>query len=128
MSLDSIIRNGVKTINKTTKSLQPVVQISAWIGSTYKGADSYASPIEVQALVIQKQELRRTASGEMVMTKAYVAFIQPVPPNGAVGRVEPIDPRDKIVLPDGTTGRIVNTDGLIDPAISRPYLSEVWLA
>ncbi len=40
----------------------------------------------------------------------------------------PIDARDVIILPDGTTGPIVHITGPpSDPKTGRPYFAEVWL-
>lgn len=45
-----------------------------------------------------------------------------------ISREYPIDPRDVIILPDGTTGPIVNITGPpVDPGTNYVYFHEVWL-
>lgn len=80
-----------------------------------------------KAIVEKKVQMRRTESGEMVLTTATVMFIEPVPPLGATDRSEPVDPRDIIILPDGSTGPIVNVSGFVDRVSGRPFYSEIWL-
>jgi hypothetical protein len=31
------------------------------------------------------------------------------------------------MLPDGSTGKILQIEGLVNPGITAPYLFEVWL-
>jgi hypothetical protein len=71
--------------------------------------------------------MRRMANGQEVMQRATVTFIGPVTANGAVDRQEPIDPRDKITLPDGSTGSILSIEGVADPSTSYPYMFVVAL-
>lgn len=127
MALDDIIRGAVATAHNLTTSLQPTVTHYAWIGQDAFGAKSYAPPVILPALVEQRLREHKTGSGTTVMTRAKVSFLKIVPPNGAAGRTEPIDPKDKIVLPDGTSGPIVDVEGLIDPDSLCPYLPEVWI-
>jgi hypothetical protein len=61
------------------------------------------------------------------MHVTLITIIGPVTANGAPNRDEPVDPRDKFVLPDGTSGPIVDVNGLLDPSTGRPYLYEVAL-
>jgi hypothetical protein len=127
MDLAKIVRSAVKTADAATASLQVDVTHYAWLGQSGYGDITYASPVTLPALVDQRLSEVRTASGELVNTKAHITFIRVVPPSGGAGRNEPIDARDKIVLPDGTTGPIVATSGLVDPSTARPYVLEVFL-
>ncbi len=61
---------------------------------------------------------------------AFQAFDFQNPPfdqQAFVFRQNPIDPRDKIVLPDGTTGPIVDVSGFVDQSTNLPYFSDVSL-
>ena len=58
---------------------------------------------------------------------AYVAFLEPIPPLGVADRVEPLDERDEITLPDGTQPKIVEISGFVDAGTGNPYFHEVWL-
>lgn len=114
--------------NTITAPLQVNVTFEAWVGSGDYGTDSlYAEPLALPAIVEMKQQLRRSYSGEEVQQRAVVTFLAPVRPNGAAGRREPIDPRDRITLPDGTTGPILDAQGLADPATGAPYFQVVAL-
>jgi len=127
MGLDTTVRSGVKIIDTVTKSLQCKVQHKAWKGADTYGTPQYASAVLRDAIVEQQQQQRKLPDGQYVMTKAQVMFIFPVPPNGAAGRVEPVDPRDIITLPDGTTGPILNISGFMDKGTGRPFFSEIWI-
>jgi hypothetical protein len=131
VALNDIVRSGVALADKLTASLQSTVTIEAWIADDLTSpmpAPVFAEPIRHAAIVEQRAEAVRTVSGETVMTKAQVTFIHPITPNGAVGRIEPIDPRDRIILADGTTGAIVLNTGLVNPATGGPYLQQVSIA
>lgn len=127
MSLDAIVRKGVATAKKITDSLQPYVQVRAWTGQNMFGAATYASAVSIKAIVNQESHLHKTRGGQLVDTQAYVAFLEPLKPNGTAGRLEPIDPRDIIILPDGTSGPIVEISGFFDAGTGRPFFSEVWI-
>lgn len=128
MGFQDLIRDMIAVADSVTKSLQAPVQHWAWISSG-SGANKvvYDASVERMALVEHKQSLRRTTTGEVVLARTKVTFLEPVEPNGAVGRREPIDPRDKIILPDGSTAPIVDVAGLVDPGTNLPYLYEVYL-
>jgi hypothetical protein len=128
MGLDAIVRKGVAIANKATASLQATVQHEAWIGQNVYAAPLYAAAVSRPALVEEGSRPRRTSTGEVLMTRAHVTFLKPIEPNGAADRVEPIDPRDRITLPSGTTGLIVDMDGMpVDPESGRSFLYGVWL-
>ena len=127
MALDSVLRNGIKTIDKITKSLQAEVSYQPWKSQTEFGKATFGSVKKLKAVVEYNRQLRKTESGEMVMTMASVLFVQPLTPVGGAGRTEPIDPRDKIVMPDGRTGPIVYSKGFTDPISGRTMYHEIWL-
>lgn len=127
MGLDALIRSGVALAKKVTASLQVTVTHEAWTGSDGYGLATYAYPRKRLALVERKQANIRTAGGETVLSRCMVLFLEPIKANGADGRTEPIDTRDRIILPDETTGPILAVNGMIDPTTDRPYYGEVWL-
>lgn len=127
MGFSSSIRNGVALANKLTKDLQVVVSFYAWIGTDDTGGPRYADPISVLAVVEDKHRTRRFSNGQEVVQKAVITILVPMNSNGASGRSEPIDPRDKFVLPNGTTGPILDVSGIVDPITNRPYMHEVVL-
>lgn len=127
MALDDIVRNLVGVAQSLTSSLQSSVAHSAWTGRDDHGKPTYATAVTRPALIEHEQRLLRTATGEEAQQMAKVTFLQPIAANGASGRKEPIDPRDKIVLPDGRSGPILAVEGLVDPDTSSPYLYVVRL-
>jgi len=134
MALDATIRRAVAIASGKTASLQATVIHSAWIGSDADGAAIHADgigghppSIARQALVEMKQRQLRLPGGQEVTQNALVTFIGPVLPNGAADRREPIDPRDKLVLPSGYTGPVLDVSGLTDPSTGGPYLIECAL-
>jgi len=123
----AIVRAAVVTANTMTESLQVPVQHAAWTSSDGLGAPVYATRVVRQAIVENKQQQVRTTTGETVLARAKITFLAPITGNGADGRREPFDPRDEIVLPDGTSGPILAINGIADPATNYPYLFEVYL-
>lgn len=107
------------------------VTVKAWIAQDRLGGPTYAAPASYRALVIQqRKQVYDSLSATMVWTKAYVAFLFPVPettPTPPHVRQNPIDPRDLVILPDGTTGPIVLSGGLLDGETSKPLYNEVYL-
>lgn len=127
MDLAKIVRKGVAIADKSSNSLQPQVSIERWLGSDEFGKDSYDSPLLVDALIVQKQQPHFMDNGESVSTKAYIAILRPLPPLEIERRIDPIDAKDKVTLPDGTTGPIVDATGFVDKGTGRPFFSEIWI-
>jgi hypothetical protein len=132
MSLLDTVRAGIATAASLTRPLQGTVQHYAWVNQDAYGAITYDPPVtgagtERKALVDLSRKLRKTEAGELVMTVATVTFLDVIAPNGASGRTEPIDVRDKIVLPDGTTGPIARGGGFMDAITGRPLLNEILI-
>lgn len=129
MAFDALIRSAIATADSVLESLQADVVHHAWIadGTTY-GDPQYATPaITRSAIIEQKQRMRRMADGREILQLAVITFPRPIAANGAANRREPIDPRDKLVLPNGFTGPIadVSSIGPIDPTTGSPYGLEV---
>jgi hypothetical protein len=102
----------------------------AWIGEDGDGEDEFAAPVSRRALVDLSQRLRVTKGGRTVMTFATLTFLDPVPdttPNAGKVRVQPIDPRDTLTLPDGGTAPIVSGGGFVDSLTGQPFVNEVVL-
>jgi hypothetical protein len=127
MGLADVLRAGVKTINAVTSDLQAAVTIEPWIGQDTYGVPKYGSPMSFTAVVDTREQDKRDPLGNVVSLRALVIVLVPVPPNGAPGRREPVDPRDKVNLPDGSTGPIVGVAGFIDGGTGKPYFHEIWI-
>ncbi len=129
-----ILRSGIKIADGLTKGVQSGspdsigdVVIEQWISQTVHGDDSFASPITVSAVIDRTNKLI-TIGSEQVTIGATLTIIGDVQPNGATGRREPIDPRDRITLPDGFTGPVISSpNAVMDPGTNRGFIHEVML-
>lgn len=130
MGYESIIEAGVALASAQFDSMKMDVVHKAWIGEDGDGEDQFASPVVRKALVDLTKGLRATKGGRMVMTHAVLTFLDPVPnttPNTGKVREQPIDPRDVITLPDGSTSPIQSGGGFGDSLTSQPFVNEVIL-
>lgn len=136
MSLNDIVTAGIAAANTITDSLQVTIKHYAWIKDDRQGKPVYSLPIKRKALLEPWPMMHRqhrtaiaTAGTDTleVKPKAKLTFLTEITKNGAKYRHEPIDPRDKLVLPDETTGPILDVRGLTDPATGLPYMYEVLL-
>lgn len=129
MALDAVIRGAVAAVKTQLSSIQVNVTHEAWIGHQDGHAQpAFAPPVLLPAMVQEGANTRRLPTGEVITARACISFLFPVAPNGAPGRREPIDPRDRITLPSGLTGPLVESPGAaIDPTTNRPYISVFWL-
>ncbi len=128
MGLAAVLRNAVATINSVTADLQVTVAHHPWIANNDDGESTYGSPVNIQAIVEYGKEQMVVKEGRELLVKGTaITIIQPVTDNGAANRREPIDPRDRFVLPDGTSGPIISQKGVADPATGDQYLYEVFL-
>jgi hypothetical protein len=128
MSLQSTIKQGIATARSVTLSLQNDVTITPWTGHDRTGAPSYGTAASFKALVEWKQKVFRALDGTDLVGETKVTILQPITANGAAGRVEPVDPRDKLTLGSGVVaGKILKVEGLVDPTIDYPYMFEIWV-
>lgn len=128
MALVDILRSGINIANNVTASIQGSVTLEQWTGQDGYGAPTYASSVAVDAIIDLTRKTRPTASGQLVTVVATVTCLESISPNGASGRQEPIDPRDRITLPNGATGPIVNVpDAVLDPLTNRPFFNVIYL-
>lgn len=123
-----ILRSGIKIAHNLTKGVQGEIQHYAWTGQDGYGKPTYPiSPVSLLC-VIDRTNKVITVNGQLVTISATLTFVGDVAPNGATGRREPIDPRDKIILPDGFTAPIIDTPGSVtDPVTGRGFIQSVML-
>jgi hypothetical protein len=126
MALDTTIKSAVAVAASVTRDLQDIVQHHTWVSQDGLGAATYRI-VPRRALVEHKVQLRKLSDGRLVPVKSKLTLLEEVSANGAPGRNEPVDPRDKFVLSDGSSGTIVDVSGLINPGQGRPFLVEVFL-
>jgi hypothetical protein len=117
VALDSLVRKLVALGHKVTRPLQADVVWESWQSTNDKGAHSYAPAVALPAHIEWEQKLVRTLSGAEKVSRTHVTFLYPVP----------IDERDRMTLPDGDTGPILDLSGYVDPTTGHGYYTEVWL-
>jgi hypothetical protein len=84
--------------------------------------------VTLNAVVDLTRKQRTLTSGRVITVIATLTIVGDVTPNGTTGRKEPIDPRDRITLPDGTTGPIIDAPGaVVDPGTGRGFIHEIML-
>lgn len=128
MALNTLVATAVSIVNTVTSTLQGNVTHEAWISNSGAyGAPLFATGVVRTAIVNDKTMDRRLPSGEIVLQHASITFLAPITANGATGRREPIDPRDRFTLPSGYVGPVLYVNGLDNPATNSPYFVEVVL-
>lgn len=115
----SIISNGVAIANKVTKALKMQGTVSWEVGVTDGyGALSYPSGIvSVQAIIDWRQRQVKSRGGQMVTCRATLTILDPTVTVGF---------NDRLTLPDGTTGAILNMSGPTDDS-GLPVMRDVYL-
>lgn len=128
--LAAAVESAVAAWKDATSSFQGIVTHEPWIGQDPLGEDSYDDPVPRRALIVRDPVIRGTAAGQELSLLAVVTFLETIPPHGADGRIdEPIDPRDRITLPDGRTGPIVSIRGFAPmwSEAASPFATRVGL-
>lgn len=131
MSLLDVVRSGVAIADGVTKPLQATVSFRHYVSSDAYGTKVYAPDValpalQLKALVDWKQKQVRTMDGVLSVSRAMVMFLDIAALVAATGG-EGVDDNDVIVLPDGTTGPILDMSGFIDAGTGHPVATEVWL-
>lgn len=131
-----ILREAVAIVQAETESLQGAIVLERWLGENEFGTPTYDEPMELTAVVEKKTKDLKGGSGSQQETLAttYVGIFVPleaVDPSKMTDpqfvRQGPVDPNDRITLPDGTTGPILNISGFVDKVTSQPLYHEIWL-
>jgi hypothetical protein len=120
MGLGSIVRSAVAIAHNLTKGvdgLQVDVTVEAYSGIDGFAKPTYESAQTISAVMEKQSRLVRTAGGQEVMSKHRLTFVRPVE----------IGPKDRITLPDGSTGPILDVDGVVDSDTDFPYATGVLL-
>lgn len=123
----ALLRTGVALASDLTRSLQATVTIAAWNGQDLRGKNTHATAVPYAALVEMTRKQKYTSTGKLVMTLAVITILDPVADTMATGRMNPIDPRDIVTLPDGQTQPIVDIKSFVDAGLNRPFYNEITL-
>ncbi len=124
-----VLRGGIALANQLTAGVQVTITHQAWIDQDTFGDPVLADPVPIKCILDLTRRQLQQDDGVTVTVIATATIVGDVSPNGAAGRVEPIDPRDIITLPDGTTGPIINTapNSVVDPGTGRGLIHEILL-
>lgn len=125
--LSAVIAMGVEAARAATEGEQRLLTWEAWQGSLGFGRNDYAPAVTLKALV-QLHPTGPAAGNVAAGVIATVVLLQPLPPNGAPGRQEPVDPRDRFTLHDGTVAKAVEWRGaMVNEGTGLPYMSQLRL-
>lgn len=128
MGLDAIVRNAIRIGKQAAGDLIVTVQHEPWIGADMYKQPSYAAAEDRAAIVDVRREQIAGGGDTETVQNIVVTFLDPFVAQGADGRREPVDPRDRITLPDGTVAPIVEIRGsALDPTTNLPFMVEVVL-
>lgn len=126
MGILKALRIGPRIADKVTRDAQAVITLYRYLGSSATGAKSYGPAITMRALVDWRQKQVRTLQGTLSVSRAQVTFLN-ITALVLATDGEGIDDNDRIVLPDGTTGPILDMAGFIDANTGIPLATEVYL-
>ena len=119
MSLLDVIRGGVAIANRVTAPLQALVShAAASLSTDGYSTRTWAAPVMRPAIIDWKQAQVRTLAGELTVSRATITFLDPT---------VDIDEYDRLILPDGTTGPILDMSGFIDAGTGQPVCTTVFL-
>jgi hypothetical protein len=123
-----LLKSGIGLADTFTKGVQAAISLEQWTGQSAFGDPTYATAVSVLAIIDMTRKDKRRADGTLQAVVATLTILVPVADNGATGRLEPIDPRDRITLPDGTTGPILGApNAVLDPSTNRTLFIEVMI-
>lgn len=111
-----VLQIGIDIIDSQTKGAQSQIKLEQFTGSGPSGDMTYADPVFPFAVVDYSNKVS-IRGGQIVTVSATLTITERVEPNLTVTdppRKNPIDPRDKITLPDGTTGPIISAPGSVN--------------
>jgi hypothetical protein len=131
VSLLDVLRTGVAIADSVTKPVQATVRFRRYVSGDEYGTKVYspnppAVGLPLKAVVDWKQKQVRTPDGVLSVSRASVTFLD-IKALVIATAGEGVDDNDQIVLPDGTTGPILDMSGFIDAGTGQPIATEVFL-
>lgn len=124
----TLLRKVVGIANKVTKSLalQTAVTYQRCTGQDAYGTPTYNAAIKLDATVEWKQKSLTTPSGQLAVSRAIITLLDIKQVEDATNK-EGIGDGDLFVLPDGSTGPILDLRGFMDSGTGRPVVTEIFL-
>ena len=113
-----ILVGGINIADSLTAGVQSTVQWEAFVSANGDGDETYATAVPLKCVLDQKRRSESTPSGRVQTTVATLTF-----PRGNLN----ISPKDRITLPDGTTGPLIldAPDAVFDPVTGRGFITTV---
>ncbi len=127
MGFDTLIRNGIALAKTLTADIRVTCTHEAWTGRNVNAKPTYAAGVARSGILEQKQVWVKTPTGNQIETRPTFLILEPIADNGASTRREPIDPRDRFTLPDGSKAFAVDVAFIVDPSTGDPYAYEITL-
>jgi hypothetical protein len=133
MAIRDALVAGISTLNKITKTggLQAQCGFRHFVSADGEGSRTYnpptsQAPATIDAHVDWKQKSLRTSTGELTVSRAALTLTN-IPQILQLTGGEGISDDDVFILPDGTTGPIIDMGGYIDAGTGQPFATEVFL-
>lgn len=110
-----ILLDGIDIVSELTQGLQGRCLLQQFAGQSNSGDELYGATKSFLAIVdYTSKQIQR--NGQFVMTGGTVIALESISPLGVVTdppRMEPIDTRDKLILPDNSIVPILDTPGSV---------------
>lgn len=115
-----ILVAGILLADQFTLGTQCDITYEPFASVDGNGDETYGSPQTLTCVVDQTRKHKTTPSGRLDVVVATLTF-----PRGGLN----IGPKDKITLPDGTTGPLIldAPDSVVDPVTGRGYIQTVMI-
>jgi hypothetical protein len=118
MSIASILRSGIETIKGVTASVQGTVTVNRWGTEDQKGVVTPGSTETFPAIIEIGAQDRPGPAGQINRAYASVLFLE---------EIDALNTKDVIILPDGTTGPIIEISSPYDGETGKGFITQVWL-
>lgn len=117
MGLADIVRSGIATANAATADLHVTIEHSHTITRSSSGRITFAETDNLKAIVEPMAKVFRDNDGVERVSKARITILSDVA----------LDLSDKLVLPSGQTGPILQVSGGIADPAGGNMLTQVWM-
>lgn len=116
-----ILVAGINIADSLTAGVQCDVTYEAYLSADGNGDEDYDTPQTVPCVVDQTKRQKVTSSGRLETVVATLTFPR--------GLSFTISPKDRITLPDGTTGPLIldSPDSVVDPVTGRGFIQTVMI-
>lgn len=126
MGLLATIRSGVKIVDKATRDLQSITIFERYLSQDGAGGKTYAAPVQLKAIVEDKQEIVRTVSGQLSQSRTTIQYLDITALLAATNNLG-VKESDRITLQNGDGGPILAIGGFIDAGTGVPVATQVYL-